>query len=88
MNPMKCFSLALIMICSSVAHAQIDTVAYSLGVNLGQRLVKQGAQNIDYQGLIQGIKAAMEGQELLLDQSAIDRISFDYYQSQKKKYQK
>jgi len=85
MNPLKCILLTLLMIFSTLTLAQVDTISYSLGVNLGQRLAKQGARNIEYQSFMQGIKAALEGQKILLGQGAIDKISFDYYQSQKKK---
>lgn len=61
----------------------IDTASYSIGMSLGYRLKNQGAANMDYKSLLQGIQNVLDNQSVLLDRNYSDSINYIYFQNQR-----
>ncbi len=77
----------LFIICSLIiiptVSAQVDTISYSIGMSLGYRLQKQGADRLDYQSLAKAIRDVLENNEILLDRNFSDSLNYAYFQSQR-----
>lgn len=74
---------ALLMTVCVAQGQTIDTTSYSVGMSLGLRLEKQHAADLDYESLMQGIRAVLENEELLITQSLSDSINYQYFNKQR-----
>ena len=73
------------LVLSSFAYGQTDTISYSIGMSVGARMANQGANDIDYQDFLQGVRDMIEKNETLISKSKSDSLNYAYYQEQKDK---
>jgi FKBP-type peptidyl-prolyl cis-trans isomerase FklB len=64
---------------------QTDTISYSVGMSVGARMANQGANNIDYEDFLRGVRDMIEKNETLITKAVSDSINYNYYQEQKDK---
>jgi len=63
----------------------IDTVSYSIGMSMGQKLMAQGATELDFESFSRAIQDVLGKKEVLLEQSFSDSLNYAYFQSQRNK---
>lgn len=60
---------------SSVIHSELDSLSYAFGTSIGKSLKGTGLTDFNYNALLNGLKAALKGEHLLLtDQQAGEKI--------------
>ena len=74
--------LASINICKA---QHIDTVSYSIGMSMGQKLMAQGATELEFESFIRAIQDVLAKRATLLEQSYSDSLNYAYFQSQRNK---
>ena len=60
---MKSFQILFVLgglLLSSLSYGQTDTISYSIGMSVGARMANQGANDIDYQDFLQGVRDMIE----------------------------
>jgi len=68
---------------------QLDSVSYSLGADIGANLKKSGADKINLEALSQALKAALEGEDMLVNEKERMQIIRTYFKSlQGQKFEK
>lgn len=70
---------------SGLTVGQTDTISYSVGMSVGARMANQGANNIDYQDFLRGVRDMIEKNETLITKATSDSLNYAYYQEQKDK---
>ena len=85
---MKSFQILFVLgglLLSSLSYGQTDTISYSIGMSVGARMANQGANDIDYQDFLQGVRDMIEKNETLITKATSDSLNYAYYQEQKDK---
>ncbi len=77
--PLAC-SLFLVL---AKGQQPIDTVSYSIGMSIGQKLLSQGAGELNYESFARAIQDVMEGQTPLFNQRFSDSLNYIYFQAQR-----
>ncbi len=75
-------SLSAFSIC---AAQTVDTVSYSIGMSMGQKLMAQGATDLNFESFTKAIQDVLSKKEPLLEQSYSDSLNYAYFQSQRNK---
>jgi FKBP-type peptidyl-prolyl cis-trans isomerase FklB len=72
-----------------VLKNEIDSVSYSLGVNIGNNLMQQGFDSINIEALTKALKDIYSNQELSISQTDANQLLTEYFQNiQKNKVEK
>lgn len=80
MKPLLFFIGLLIYNINTTNAQQMDSLSYSLGILVGDNLSKQGFEKLDIQSLSDGLKAAITGSDMKLDQAAANQVVQQYMQ--------
>lgn len=70
----------------SICTAQtVDTISYSIGMSMGQKLMAQGATKLNFESFTKAIQDVLSKKKPLLEQSYSDSLNYAYFQSQRNK---
>lgn len=89
MSLFRLHSLVLVVafaaICPPASAQSIDTISYSIGMSLGQKLRAQGASTLDINSFAQAVETILKGDDPILDSRYSDSLNYAYFQLQRDK---
>lgn len=72
-------------LCGQNTEPSMDSLSYSLGILLAQNLKQQGFNEVDLDGLMQGVSDMVNGNELKIKMQDANRIVQEYVEAQQAK---